>query len=79
MAAEKKFVRSTTDKMVAGVCGGLAKYFDIDTTIVRVLFVLFALAGGPGILAYIILWIVMPEDTAGSMGGGADMGGGDDA
>lgn len=62
MAESKKFVRSTTDKMVAGVCGGLAKYFDIDTTIVRVLFVLFALAGGPGILAYIILWIVMPED-----------------
>jgi len=60
--AEKKFVRSTTDKMVAGVCGGLAKYFDIDVTIVRVLFVLFALAGGPGILAYIILWIVMPEE-----------------
>jgi len=75
MAAEKKFERSTTDKMVAGVAGGLAKYFDIDTTIVRVLFVLFALAGGPGILAYIILWIVMPEAAGAEMGG--DMSGGE--
>lgn len=79
MAAEKKFTRSTTDKMIAGVAGGLAKYFDIDATIVRVLFVLFALAGGPGILAYIILWIVMPEeggtsivDDMSSSGGGGE-------
>ena len=62
MATEKKLVRSTTDKMVAGVCAGLADYFDIDAAIVRVLFVIFALAGGPGILAYLILWIVMPEE-----------------
>jgi phage shock protein C len=62
---EKKFTRSTTDKMIAGVCGGLAAYFGIDTVIVRVLFVLFGLAGGPGVLLYIILWIVMPEDTGG--------------
>jgi phage shock protein C len=61
---EKRLVRSTTDKMIAGVCAGVAKYFNIDTVLVRILFVLFALAGGPGILAYIILWIVMPEDTA---------------
>ena len=62
MAEEKKLVRSTTDRMIAGVCGGLAKYFNIDATLMRILFVLFALAGGPGILIYIILWIVMPEE-----------------
>ena len=62
---EKKLVRSTTDKMIAGVCGGLAAYFGIDTVIVRILFVLFGLAGGPGVLLYIILWVVMPEDTSG--------------
>ncbi len=59
--AEKKLVRSTTDKMVAGVCGGLAEYFDIDPTLVRALFVIVTLLGGSGILIYIILWLVMPE------------------
>jgi phage shock protein C len=50
------------DRMIAGVCGGLAKYFDIDPTIVRVLFVVTIFIGGGGILAYIILWIVVPEE-----------------
>jgi phage shock protein PspC (stress-responsive transcriptional regulator) len=48
--------------MIGGVCGGLAKYFDIDPTIVRVLFVVSIFIGGGGILAYIILWIVVPEE-----------------
>jgi len=60
---EKKLMRSSSDKMIAGVCGGLAKYFGIDAVLVRILFVVFALAGGPGILLYIILWIVMPEES----------------
>ncbi len=60
---EKKLTRSASDKMIAGVCGGLAKYFGIDAVLVRILFVLFALAGGPGILLYIILWVVMPEEA----------------
>ncbi|MCB9419339.1 MAG: PspC domain-containing protein [Ardenticatenaceae bacterium] len=58
---EKRLVRSTTDRMVAGVAAGLADYMNLDPTIVRLLFVLLALAGGPGILIYIIMWIVMPE------------------
>lgn len=58
---EKKLVRSTTDRMIAGVAAGLADYMNLDPTIVRLLFVLLALAGGPGILIYIIMWIVMPE------------------
>lgn len=62
--AEKKLMRSTTDKMVAGVCGGLADYFDIDPTLVRALFVIVTLLGGSGILIYIILWLVMPEAPA---------------
>ncbi|MBT8380394.1 MAG: PspC domain-containing protein [Ignavibacteria bacterium] len=56
-----KLYRSTSDKMLGGVSGGLAEYFDIDSTIVRVLFVVLTLVGGGGILAYIILWIVVPE------------------
>jgi phage shock protein PspC (stress-responsive transcriptional regulator) len=48
--------------MIVGVCGGLAKYFDIDPTIVRVLFVVSIFIGGGGIIAYIILWIVVPEE-----------------
>ena len=48
--------------MIAGVSAGLAKYFNIDPTIVRVLFVVSIFIGGGGILAYIILWIVVPED-----------------
>ena len=58
----KRLYRSRIDRMIAGVCGGLAKYFDIDPTIVRVLFVVSIFIGGGGILAYIILWIVVPEE-----------------
>lgn len=58
----KKLYRSATNRSIAGVCGGLAEYFNVDTTLVRLAFVLFALAGGPGVLLYIILWVVMPEE-----------------
>jgi phage shock protein C len=61
----KRLYRSTTDKKIAGVCGGIADYFDVDPTLVRAAFLLFALAGGPGILLYIVLWMVMPEDRSG--------------
>jgi len=57
---EKRLYRSRSDRMIWGVCGGLAKYFDIDPTLVRIIFVLLALANGVGILAYIILAIVVP-------------------
>lgn len=56
----KKLYRSRRDKMIAGVCGGLANYFAIDPTIVRLLFVLFLLLGGSALLAYFILWLVVP-------------------
>lgn len=59
---EKKLYKSNTDKKICGVCGGLAKYFGIDSTIVRLALVLFCLLGGSGLLAYIICAIVMPSD-----------------
>ncbi|MFH1050622.1 MAG: PspC domain-containing protein [bacterium] len=58
---QKRLYRSTKDRMLAGVCGGLAEYFDIDPVIIRVLFVVVTLGAGVGILGYIILWIVVPE------------------
>ena len=57
---EKKLQRNEQDKMLAGVCSGLADYFDVDVTWVRIAFVVATLAGFSGVLAYIILWIAVP-------------------
>jgi phage shock protein PspC (stress-responsive transcriptional regulator) len=59
---EKKLYRSKTDKKVAGVCGGIGKYFSIDPTLIRLGVVLFTLFGGCGLLAYIIAAFVIPEE-----------------
>jgi phage shock protein C len=57
----KKLYRSQTDKKIAGVCGGLAEYFNIDATIIRIIFIILLLPGGfPGLLPYVILWIFVP-------------------
>lgn len=64
MENTKRLYRSRTDRKLAGVCGGLAEYFNVDPTIVRAVFVLATLAGGPGAVAYGVLWLVMPEDEA---------------
>ena len=61
MEMTKRLYRSRTERQLAGVCGGLAEYFGVDPTIVRVLFIAFALLGGPGLLLYIILALVIPE------------------
>jgi len=58
----KKLYRSRKDYMIAGVCGGIAEYFDIDSTLVRLLTVLVVLLGGAGVVAYIIAWIVIPKN-----------------
>jgi len=58
----RRLYRSRTDRMIGGVCSGLGKYFTIDPTIVRLVFVVTALMGGPGLLAYLILLIVVPEE-----------------
>lgn len=60
---EKKLYKSSTDKKLAGVCGGIAEYFNIDSTLVRLGWVLFGLLGGSGLLAYIIAAIIIPERT----------------
>lgn len=57
---QKKLFRSNKNKMICGVCGGLAEYINIDPTIVRLLWVVFSFAGGFGLLAYIIAAIIMP-------------------
>ena len=57
----KQLTRNPNDKIVAGVASGLADYFGIDTTIVRIIFLLMLLPGGVSPLIYVILWIVMPE------------------
>lgn len=53
--------------MIAGVCGGIGEYFEVDPTIIRLLWILFIFAGGAGILAYIVAWIVIPERPVGEM------------
>jgi len=64
MTENKKLYRSKTDRKIAGVCGGLGQYLDIDPVIVRLAWVIFTLAGGAGLLAYIIAWIIIPEEPA---------------
>jgi phage shock protein C len=58
-----RLYRSTTDRAIAGVCGGLAHYFNLDVALVRILFFVFALAGGASILLYVVLWIAVPADA----------------
>lgn len=58
---QKRLYRSTTNKNLAGVCGGLGEYFNIDPVLVRVLFVLTAMMGGPGLIVYIVLALIIPE------------------
>jgi len=57
----KKLYRSLKDRKIAGVCGGLGEYFDVDSTLVRLLAVALVLAGGSGVLGYILAWIIIPE------------------
>ncbi len=57
----KRLYRSTTNCMLAGVCGGIAEYFNIDPTLIRLAWVLFCALGGSGVLAYIIAAIIIPK------------------
>jgi phage shock protein C len=56
----KKLYRNTNQQMIAGVCSGLADYFNLDVTVVRLIFVLLFFLGGNGILIYVLLWILTP-------------------
>lgn len=59
---KKKLFKSKSDKKLCGVCGGIAEYFDIDATLVRLAWVAFTIFGGSGILAYIIAAIIIPQE-----------------
>ena len=56
-----KLYKSNSNKMIAGVCGGIAEYFNVDPTLVRLAWVVFALFAGSGLLAYIIFALVVPD------------------
>jgi len=58
----KKLYRSNDERWLAGVCGGLANYFNIDPTLVRVIFVVLALIGLGGVIIYLLLWVLIPQE-----------------
>lgn len=57
----RKLYRSRRERMIAGVCGGLAEYFNIDPTWVRLIFIVFFFLGGSAFLVYIIMWLIVPS------------------
>jgi len=65
----KRLFRNENDKIIGGVCGGLANYFNLDSKVVRIIFLIVALAFGTGLLAYLILWIAVPSSASAEIGG----------
>ena len=64
MNQARRLYRSRSDRKIAGVCGGLAAYLGIDPVIPRLIWVAFVLAAGAGLLAYLICWVVIPQEPA---------------
>ncbi len=60
--APRKLYRSRSDRMIGGVCGGLAAYLGVDSTVVRLIAVATILLPGPSIIAYLLAWIIVPEE-----------------
>ncbi len=60
----RKLYRSQHDRMIGGVCGGLGEYLQVDPTLIRILFVVAALAGGPGLLAYLLMLVIVPLEPS---------------
>ena len=58
---DKRLYRSRTERMLGGVCGGLAQYFNVDPSLIRIAFALIFFAGGGGLLLYLIMWAILPE------------------
>jgi len=58
----KRIYRSATNRVLGGVCGGLGNYLNVDPVLIRVLWVILFFAGGMGLLAYILAWIIIPEE-----------------
>lgn len=65
MNEAKRLYRSRTNRQLQGICGGLGEYFNVDPTLVRLVLIALSLAGGPGLILYIILWAVVPEEPLG--------------
>ena len=66
MDPTRMLYRSRSDRKLAGVCGGLAAFFSLDPTLIRVLFVILTLAGGSGIVIYVAIWIMVPNHPQGA-------------
>jgi len=65
-SAPPRLTRSTDDKVVSGVCGGLGRHFGVDPVVFRIAFVVMALAGGSGVLLYLVAWLLVPDDHSGA-------------
>ena len=64
MENEKKLYRTSNDKIICGVCGGIAKYFGLDVSLVRFIYFLLSIfTSFSGVIVYIVLWLIMPEDN----------------
>ena len=61
MDEPRKLYRSQSQRMIAGVSGGLAEYFNVDATLIRVLFLLLTVFGGSGLVIYVVMWIIVPD------------------
>jgi phage shock protein C len=66
MDPSRKLYRSRTNRKLAGVCGGLAEFFNLDPTLIRVLFVVLAVLGGSGVILYLAMWILVPNQPGGT-------------
>lgn len=60
---KKRLYKSSTNKKLGGVCGGIAEYFDIDVTFVRIAWIIFCCMGGSGVLAYLLCMLIMPKEN----------------
>ncbi len=64
MNEPRRLYRSERDRVIAGVCGGLGEYFDVDPVLIRLIFIVIFLFGGSGIVAYIIMWVLIPTESS---------------
>ncbi len=76
-SAPRLLRRSRDDRVIAGVCGGLGRYLGIDPVLLRIAFVVLALAGGGGVLLYLVAWVLIPNERPGEAPGDAAPSGGD--
>ena len=66
MANPKRLYRSRTDRKIAGICGGMGQYFGVDPVLFRVVWVLLLLGMGAGLLVYLVLWLIIPNEPESS-------------